>query len=304
MSDLLQYAIDALSVGALFATAALGIGLIFGVMRLINFAYGDYITWGAYALVVPSTAQVAHKLIGAWPAPLLAAAIVAIVMTLALLTERLAFRPLRAAGPATLLISSFSVSYLLQNLILLVESGRPKSVNLWPELINSVSFAGGSMPLIDLVTMAICLLLLTAIAGFLKYSPYGIEMRAAAENFRMARLLGIRANRVIALAFAISGLLAAAASLLLVVKTGVLDYREGVPLALVAFVATVVGGMGSMLGAALGGFLIGIATVVLQVILPSDLRGARDAFVFGFVIFVLVVRPQGLIRPTAWQGRV
>jgi branched-chain amino acid transport system permease protein len=129
-------------------------------------------------------------------------------------------------------------------------------------------------------------------------------MRAAAENFRMARLLGIRANRVIALAFCISGLLAAAASLLLVVKTGVLDYREGVPLALVGFVATVVGGMGSMLGAVLGGFLIGIATVVLQVVLPEEFRGARDAFVFGFVIFVLLVRPEGLIRPTAWQERV
>jgi branched-chain amino acid transport system permease protein len=304
MSNFLQYAIDALSVGALFATAALGIGLIFGVMRLINFAYGDYITWGAYALVVPSTAQVAHKLIGAWPAPLLAAAIVAIVMTLALVTERLAFRPLRGAGSATLLISSFSVSYLLQNLILLVHSGRPKSINLWPALTNSVSLAGGRVPLIDLATVATCLVLLTGIAGFLKYSPYGIEMRAAAENFRMARLLGIRANRVIALAFGISGLLAAATSLLLVVKTGVLDYREGVPLALVGFVATVVGGMGSMLGAVLGGFLIGIATVVLQVVLPEEFRGARDAFVFGFVIFVLLVRPEGLIRPTAWQERV
>jgi branched-chain amino acid transport system permease protein len=304
MSNFFQYALDAVSVGALFATAGLGIGLIFGVMRLINFAYGDYITWGAYALVVPSTAQVAHKLIGAWPAPLLAAAIVAIVMTLALVTERVAFRPLREAGSATLLISSFAVSYLLQNLILLVHSGRPKSINLWPALTNSVSLAGGRVPLIDLATMATCLVLLAAIAGFLKYSPYGIEMRAAAENFKMARLLGIRADRVIALAFAISGLLAAATSLLLVVKTGVLDYREGVPLALVAFVATVVGGMGSMLGAGLGGFLIGIATVVLQVVLPEELRGARDAFVFGFVIFVLLVRPEGLIRPTAWQERV
>jgi branched-chain amino acid transport system permease protein len=304
MTQLIQYAIDALSLGGLFATAALGIGLIFGVMRLINFAYGDYITWGAYALVVPSTAQVAEKLIGAWPAPLLVAGIVAIIMAVALLTERAAFRPLREAEPATLLISSFAVSYLLQNLVLLIHSGRPKSINLWPELTTSVPVGGGTVPLIDLITVATCLVLLSAIAAFLKYSPYGIEMRAAAENFRMARFLGIRANRVIALAFAVSGILAAAASLLLVVKTGVLDYRMGVPLTLVAFVATAVGGMGSMLGAVLGGFLIGIATVVLQAVLPEGLRGARDAFVFGFVILVFLVRPEGLIQPRSRRQRV
>jgi branched-chain amino acid transport system permease protein len=304
MSSVIQYSIDALSLGGIFATAALGIGLIFGVMRLINFAYGDYITWGAYALVVPSTAQVADKLIGAWPAPLLIAGIVAIVMLLAVTTERVAFRPLRDAEAATLLVSSFAVSYLLQNLILLIHSGRPKAVNVWPELTVSVPVLGARAPLIDIVTVGICLALLGAISLFLKRTAYGIEMRAAAENFRMARFLGIRANRVIALAFAICGLLAAAMSLLMVVKTGVLDYRMGIPLTLVGFVATVVGGMGSLLGAVLGGFLIGVATVLLQALLPEGLREARDAFVFGFVLLILLVLPNGIVQPRSQKQRV
>jgi branched-chain amino acid transport system permease protein len=304
MSNVIQYAIDALSLGGLFATASLAIGLIFGVMRLINFAYGDYVTWGAYALVVPSTAQVAEKLIGTWPAPLLIAAIVSIIMLLALATERAAFRPLRDAEPATLLVSSFAVSYLLQNLVLLIHSGRPKAVNLWSDLTVSVPLLGARAPLIDIVTVGICLTLLGAIAVFLRQTAYGIEMRAAAENFRMARFLGIRANRVIALAFAICGLLAAAMSLLVVVKTGVLDYRMGIPLTLVGFVATVVGGMGSLLGAVLGGFLIGLATVVLQALLPEGLREARDAFVFGIVLVILLVMPNGLVQPRAQKQRV
>jgi branched-chain amino acid transport system permease protein len=127
----------------------------------------------------------------------------------------------------------------------------------------------------------VCLIMLGGLAAFLKWTSYGVQMRAASENFPMARFLGVRANSVITLAFAISGLLAAVLALLVVVKNGVLDYRMGVPFVLVAFVATVIGGMGSLLGAATGGFLIGFVTVILQAFLPEQLRPARDAFVFG-----------------------
>jgi branched-chain amino acid transport system permease protein len=302
--NILQYAIDALSLGGLYALAALGVGLIFGVMRLINFAYGDYITWGGYALVAPSAAQVATPLIGAWPAPLLILATIAIIVVLALLTEWLAFRPLRDAEPATLLISSFAVSYALQNIVLLVHGGRPKSINLWPELTAPVAFAGGQAPIIDLVTIAVCIGSLAAVALFFKYTRLGTEMRAASENFRMAQLLGIRANRVIGIAFAISGALAAVTALLLVVKTGTLDFRMGVPITLIGFMATVIGGMGSLAGPVLGGFLIGIATVALQAGLPSDLRDARDAFVFGFALLLLIFAPRGLVRSKSQSQRV
>jgi branched-chain amino acid transport system permease protein len=119
-------------------------------------------------------------------------------------------------------------------------------------------------------------------------------MRAAAEDFTMARLLGVRADRVIALAFGISGALAGVVSILFVSKTGVLDFRMGVPLAIAGFVGTVIGGMGSLVGAVLGGFFLGVASTLLQALLPVDLRPARDAFLYGLVILVLWVRPQGL----------
>ena len=292
----LQILVDAFSLGSLFALSALGIGLVFGIMRLINFAYGEFITFGAYALVVPSSGLVAVKFIGNWPAPAMVAAIVTLVVALALLTERVAFRPVRQANPATLLISSFAVSYLLQHVILFVHSSRPKSVNILPELTEPFVGLGLRIPIIDVVTIVAGAVMLAGIAGFLKLTSFGIQMRAAVEDFRMARLLGVRANAVVAVTFAITGVLAGTVSLLFVTKTGVLDYRMGLPLVLVAFVATVVGGMGSIFGPVLGGFLLGFLSVVFQATLPEELRPLRDAFVFFCVIVILLVRPQGLVR--------
>ena len=292
----LQILVDAFSLGSLFALSALGIGLVFGIMRLINFAYGEFITFGAYALVVPSSGLVAVKFIGNWPTPAMVAAIVTLVVALALLTERVAFRPVRQANPATLLISSFAVSYMLQHLILFVHSSRPKSVNILPELTEPFVGLGLRIPIIDVVTIVAGAVMLAGIAGFLKLTSFGIQMRAAVEDFRMARLMGVRANTVVAVTFAITGVLAGTVSLLFVTKTGVLDYRMGTPLVLVAFVATVVGGMGSIFGPVLGGFLLGFLSVVFQATLPEELRPLRDAFVFFSVIVILLVRPQGLVR--------
>jgi branched-chain amino acid transport system permease protein len=144
----------------------------------------------------------------------------------------------------------------------------------------------------------------TGLALFLRYSTLGIEIRAAAEDFSMAQLLGVRANRVIAVSFAISGLLGALVSLLLVVQTGTLDYRMGIMPVIYGFFATVIGGMGSLAAAVLGGFLVGAAGQLLQAWLPADLRPFRDAFVFGLVIAVLLFRPQGLARPRESRERV
>ena len=129
-------------------------------------------------------------------------------------------------------------------------------------------------------------------------------MRAAAADFQMARLLGIRANRVIATAFALSGMLATAAAVLYVAHTGVVEPRLGLHLALIGFVATVVGGMGSLPGAVFGGLAVGAVTVFLQVLLPAELRPYREAFVYIAVIFVLVLRPQGLFRSSVARERV
>jgi len=299
-----QTLVDAASTGSLYALVALAIGLVFGVMKLINFVQADYITIGAYALIVPSSAIVPTLFIGAWPLGLMVAAVALIVVVLAVLTERIAFRPLRDTDPSTLLISSFALSFLLQEVVILLFNSRPKSIEFGAALAEAVTVGDLRIPGIQIVTMATTLVVGAALVIFLRRSALGMEMRAAAEDFTMARLVGVRANRVIAVAFAISGLLGAAVSLLLVAQTGVLDYRMGIMPVIYGFFATVIGGMGSLVGAAVGGFLVGAASQLLQAYLPPDLRPFRDAFVFGLVILVLLVRPQGLMRSKALQERV
>ena len=291
-----QLMVDALSLGSQYALVALGIGLIFGIMRMINFAQGDLIMLGAYALVVPTTADVAPPLIGKLPALVLIVAIIAITAGAGVLTERFAFRPLRRreADGATLLISSFAVGYLLQSIVLFVHTGRPKSVSIFADLTRQIDIGGVRVALVDVVTICVTALLLLAMVVFLRRLRWGIEIRAATEDFVMARILGVRADAVIALAFAIAGGLAGIVSLLYVAKTGVLDFRMGVPLAMAGFVGTVIGGMGSLVGAVLGGLFLGVASSLLQALLPEVLRPGRDAFLYGLVIFVLLVRPQGL----------
>ena len=304
MSTILQHTVDAVALGSLYALTALGIGLIFGVMRLINFAHGDFIMVGAFSLVVPSSAATSTLLIGAWPAPLLIAGVCGVVILLALATERLAFRPVRQADPAVLLITSFAVSFFLQHAVIAIHGGRPKSANIWPDLMDSLTVGGVRIPQLQLVTIVVTLVLLAVLVLFLKRTAIGVAMRAASEDFLMARLLGIRANHVIAAAFAISGLLAAVVSLLYVAQTSVLSFQMGVPLVLFAFIATVVGGMGNLVGAVLGGYVVGIGSVFFQVILPEAWRSNRDVWVYALVLLILLFRPSGLLRSRSMEEKV
>jgi branched-chain amino acid transport system permease protein len=303
MTNLIQVAIDALALGSLYALTALGIGLIFGVMRLINFAHGDFIMIGGYVLIVPSSAATATLFVGAWPVPLLVATVCAVVVLFALACERLAFRPLRSAAPSVLLITSFALSYFLENAVIMIYGGRAKAVNLWQGLMEPILVMGVRIPKLQLLTIVVTLVLLMMLVVFLRRTPIGVAMRAASEDFRMARLLGVRANRVIAFAFAISGLLAAAISFLIVAQDGTLSFHMGSSLVLFAFVATVVGGMGSLLGAVLGGFAVGIISVVFQVVLPIDWRPNRDVWVYGMILLVLLLRPTGLVKVTSIEER-
>lgn len=305
MIDFLQVVVDAASLGSLYALLALAIGLLFGIMRLVNFAQGDYITLGAYALILPSGDAVATMLVGSWPWPVMVLTVVVVCVIAALLTERLVFRPLRRVDPETLLIASFAVSFLIQNVVLVVYGGRPKSAGILDGLTKSVTLFGNlRVAGVELVTLATVALLLAALVLFLRYTSLGVQMRAVAEDFRMAQLLGVRGNRVIALAFGLSGLIGGITSILIVAQTGVLDYRMGVLVIVYAFFATVVGGMGSLVGATLGGFVIGSLSVFLQAYLPVDMRPFRDAFLFAIVIGILLVRPQGLIVPRSARERV
>jgi branched-chain amino acid transport system permease protein len=292
--NILQYVMDALSLGGLYALAALGIGLIFGVLRLINFAHGELITATGYSLLLLASAWEPVMVIGA----------VAIVVLLALAMERVAFRPLRAVDPATMLIASFAVSFFLQKMLFLIVGGRAKGVDILPGLTVSVTVLGARVQLLQLVTIGTVVALLVALVLFLRNTRFGVVMRAAAEDFRMARLLGVRANQIIAAAFAMSGVLAAAVGVLFVAQTGTLTPRMGVPLVIIAFVSTVIGGLGSLTGAVVGGFLVGVASAALEASLPGDWRAFREAFVFGLVILVLLFRPQGLFPAAGFRERI
>ncbi|HZQ64638.1 MAG TPA: branched-chain amino acid ABC transporter permease [Gaiellaceae bacterium] len=294
MALFLQHVIDAITYGSQFALYGLGIALIFGIMGLINFAHGELIMVGAYAIVLMGRPS--------WAVVVLVTIAVAVAFALGM--ERLAFRPLRGASPPTLLIASFAISYGLQNLAILIEGSAPKGTHVSNWLSESYQVGSVSVPKLDIVTVAVTIALLAALGLFLQRTRMGVQMRAAAEDFRMARILGVRANTVIATAFGISGLLAGIGAYLLVAQTGEVAPDLGSNPVLYAFVATVLGGMGSLRGAVLGGYVFGAIFVGLQSYLPLELRSYRDAFAFAAVIAMLLVRPQGLIVARSVVTRV
>lgn len=292
--SLLQTGIDAVNLGAIYALTALGVGLTFSVMRLINFAHGELITTAGFTVLLLDGQPLVIRLAGG----------VAASIVFALLMERIAFRPVRRASPATLLVTSFAVSYLLQHLLVLSFGARPLGVSLAPVLGESVVIGGLRLPWLQVATLAVTVLLLTGLLVFFHRLPLGIQMRAAAEDFMMARLVGIRADRVIAGAFAISGALAACIAFYQVAQLGMVSYRMGSELVLIAFVSAVVGGMGSLSGAALGGLLVGVTSIGLQTFLPQDWRPYRDAFLFGLFLIFLIWLPRGLLFRRSQSERV
>ncbi|ALN75591.1 MULTISPECIES: branched-chain amino acid ABC transporter permease [unclassified Aureimonas] len=301
---MLQVVFDALSLGSLYALGALGIALIFGVMRLVNFAHGDVIAFSIFALLWPSTDAMAIVFAGQLPWYLLVPFVLLVGAGLSVLCEIVVFRRFRHASPATMMIASFALGFVIRYFLLMLFTSRPKSISLLPGLSQPVEILGARLPLLQLITILATLVILVALTLFLRRTRFGLEMRAAAENFSMARMLGVKANRVIMGAFALSGALAAAIGLIFGSQTGTVDIQMGASLMLMAFIATVIGGLGSLAGAVLAGFLLGAASVVMQVALPLDARAFRDAFVYAAVILVLLFRPQGLIAARGTKERV
>jgi branched-chain amino acid transport system permease protein len=290
----LQHLFDAASTGGLYALIALGLALVFGVMNLVNFAYGELLMVGGYVILALESLV--------WPMVVLGAILVVVGVALAM--ERVAFRPVRSADATTMLITSFAVSILIQNVAVLTQGRRPKGVEFGAGLGEPVSIGGAQVPKVELITIGMVVLLLAVLVLLLKRTQLGIQMRAAAEDFRMARLMGVKADTVIMAAFASSGVLAAVAVVLLIVTSGTVSPGMGLQPVLIAFVAIVIGGMGSLVGAAVGGFLLGAVTVALQAALPLEARGYRDALVFTAVIAVLILRPRGLFASRALEERV
>lgn len=295
MTGLIQTIIDAISVGSLYAITALGIVLVFGIMRLINFAYGELIMLGGYGVLAISDAPIYLVVF----APLLIAGVAAILM------ERLAFRPVRGADPSTLLVTSFAVSVLIQSAVVLILTSLPRGVALPRFFIESFVVGGVRIPTLSVITAVGAVAAMASVALFLRNTNAGMEMRGAAENFQMARLLGVRANRVIAQAFAISGLLAGVVAFLWVAKSGTVDPQMGLAPLLIGVIAAVIGGLRSLAGAVVGGYVLGGLTIALEATLPLSFGPYRDALVFGGAVLVLLLRPEGIVRgPLGEEARV
>jgi branched-chain amino acid transport system permease protein len=284
MTSLLQFVSDALSIGSTYALFALGVALMFGVMRLINFAYGEYFMVGAYAMTVFDHVSLALSFLFT----------VVAVVAFSLMTERVAFRPLRNADPTTLMITSFAVSYLVQKIAIMATRGEARSVIVPETWLQPITIGSISIGKLEVAITATTVFLLLALHLLLNRTMLGIQMRAAAEDIRVARLLGVAADQVILAAFAISGILAGVGGFLYVAKIGTFTPALGLPLLLAGIVSTVVGGVGSLKGAVVGAYLLGAVQVALQVILPEQFVVYRDALVFILIILLLLVRPIGL----------
>jgi len=281
-----QQILNAISLGGIYALLALGLAIVFSILHLINFAHGELITLPAYAMY-------GMYLLGLpWVAFAAISILVGVVAALAM--ERIAFRPVRDASPATLLLTSLGLSIIIQSLLQMLISPRERAVPQPDWLLDSFEVAGLRVQAVQLLAIGVTIVSLVALTLIMQRTRMGIAMRAAAEDFDATRLMGISANRVIALAFAISGLLASLAAILLLARRGTVHPSMGLLPVLKAFVATVLGGFGSLAGAAVGGFLLGFLEVALRAWLPQDVAGFTEGILFAIVGFLLFLRPNGL----------
>ncbi|MBL4750552.1 MAG: branched-chain amino acid ABC transporter permease [Amylibacter sp.] len=270
---------------------ALGLVIVYGILKLVNFAYGELIMVAGYTLY----------LVGGTGMPWIFMAIIAILMSVlfGILTDYVAFRPVRAKSVTAVLITSFAFSTLLQNGALLFISPRPRNIPLPDIFTETIEIAGVITPIRNLLTIATAVISLSLFTWLMRRTVIGIAMRAAATHFTMARMLGVPANLIITSAFAISGLLAGIVSMFWLGRIGAVTPGIGLEPLLIAFIATVIGGMRSLQGAVLGGFLLAFIDTGLNYTLPQDLLKFRDAFTFSLVILILLWRPEGLLKGPA-----
>jgi branched-chain amino acid transport system permease protein len=284
--DVLQTLIDGVALGAVYALVAVGLALVFGVMRLINFAHGELITAGGYTLALTA----------AFPRAASIAITVLACVALAYAMERLAFRPLRDVSPATTLVATFAVAFALQGVWLIAFGPEGRTADVLASLNRTA--IGGELDVrwVTLVMLVVGGALLATTALVLNRTDIGLQMRAAAADFRAARLLGVRADTVISFAFVIAGVLAAAVAILLTVQRPLVTPTFGLEVVILALVGVVVGGIDRLGTATMGGFTIGFITSVLGDVLPAEERVFLPSFVFLLVIVVLLVRPGGLFE--------
>jgi branched-chain amino acid transport system permease protein len=288
---------DALALGSVYALMAVGIGLVFGVLRLVNFAYGQLMMAGAFALAYGAEWGLTN-----WQSILLC---VAVVLVLSLLLDRLVFRPLRGHSPAVMLVATFAVAFVLQSIALLKWGSFGKTAGALAQLQEPWDIFGVEIRKIAIIAIAAAAVCLAVLQFLLTRTSVGLHMRAASMDFRTARMLGVRANRVITGAVLISGLLAAVAAVMLSVEQTQITSTFALPETIYVLMGVVVGGLNRPIPATLGGFSIGFAFGLLGGILPTNQSQYLPSFIFAAVIVVLLVRPDGLFtRATGAVERV
>lgn len=286
MTDLIQDLVAGFALGGQYALLALGLALVFSVMGLVNFAHGELITLPCYAMLG------LHLLGASWAVMAAGGILAGLVAALAM--ERLAFRPVRGAAPETMLLTSFGLSIIIQSLLATLISPRPKAVPQPEWLSASITIGGVSLQWQQLGTILVAFVALLALLVFLRRSFYGVAMRAAATDFDATLLMGVKANRVIASAFAISGLLAGIAAITYLARIGTVSPSMGLTPVLFAFVASVIGGIGNLKGAVIGGLVLGLVEVGLRSWLPAGATSYTPVILFAVVAVILVLRPRGL----------
>ncbi|MGJ8628938.1 MAG: branched-chain amino acid ABC transporter permease [Sulfitobacter sp.] len=287
MDLLLQQTVNAFALGGTYALLALGLAVVFSIMGLINFAHGELMTISGYTLMYCGIAGISFVI----AVPLA----IAFAMIAAVLMERIAFRPVRNSSGATMLVTSFAVSMILQVLFQNFISTRSQPVILPQILSDSITLGGLVIGVNKIAAIVATVVMLVFLDIFMKRQKTGIAMRAAAEDFNVARLMGIRANTVIAGAFALSGMLAGVAAVLWVSQRSSVDPHMGFLPVVKAFIAAILGGLGSLRGAVAGGFLLGFIEIYLAAFLPPELQEFRDPIGLSIVVAVLLFRPNGLI---------
>lgn len=292
---ILQQLINGLSLGSLYGLIAIGYTMVYGVLRLINFAHGDIMMAGTYAALFGVTVF----LLPWWASFLLAMALTAL---LGVSIDKIAYKPLRSASRISSLITAIGVSFLLENLFLVLFGGVPKAFPI-PGIFSGVIHTSGIiMPVVSIYTPIIAIIFLLILLQILHHTKYGMAMRSISLDMDTTRLMGVNVDAIISIVFAIGSSLAAVGGILWAMKYPAINPLMGIMPGLKAFAAAVLGGIGDVAGAAIGGFIIGVSEILIVALVP-DLAGYKDAFAFLFLILVLLFKPTGIMGKDLERGR-
>ncbi len=278
--------IDGLSLGGVYALIALGYTMVYGIAKMLNFAHGDIIMVGGYVIYV-----IMLRLSGGAIPAVLAA--LAACCLLGVTVEKVAYKPLRGASPLAVLITAIGVSYCLESLAQIIFSSDPKTVIISDALNNRVGIGSFSISYATLLTLGVTIVIMVALTLYIKFSKTGRAMVATSEDRGAAQLMGVNVNKIITITFAIGSVLAGVASAFYLIKTPTVTNAMGAMPGIKAFTAAVIGGIGSIPGAMLGGILLGVLECFSNSV-PA-LAPYTDAIEFGILIILLLVRPNGIL---------